>query len=396
MAASLCCPDDDALWPALDGDLAEADVRLHLLGCSCCRRRVRKLQTELREIRKFAVGAAEIRDSQRPRRGSHPEKIGRYPVLRRLGRGAQADVFLALHPTLGREVVVKWARTAVASWGELREDVEREARMLAAVSHPCLARVLDLDFHGRRPFLVLEYAEGRTLAEAAGERPLAAHEIAKVMAGVAQGVHAAHEAGMLHLDLKPENVIVVRDGTVRVIDFGIAALLRAQRATAARWIVGTPGWMAPEQEAGDPSAFSVRTDVHGLGALLQFLLQRGPHERRPQSPLRRVSEFLNRTASQRRRLSRIAQCALARRPEQRFPTAIRLAEEIERVAAADASDGFWLKVAAGLLIAAGVWLAAWASQQGPLADYDERSDSPIQWHVSVCDGAEVLRRAPRI
>lgn len=272
---------DDALLLQVSLDGAE-DLQRHVSGCGGCRRRLARLQRERRSLTAVAERVTRVDGGSpapleepdvRPEAEAPLAQVGRYRIRGRLGSGGQADVYLAQHPTLGCDVVVKVARQRLARSVETQSRIEAEGRLLAAIRHPGLPRVLDLDVHEDRPFLVLELVNGRRLDEQAQGRATAETKICAWMLDLAQAVLATHRQGVLHLDLKPENVMIGADGRARLIDFGTARLLTAGRCDRnAAIIVGTPEYMAPEQHSGDASQLTPATDVYGLGGVLYYLL----------------------------------------------------------------------------------------------------------------------------
>lgn len=199
-----------------------------------------------------------------------PDVIGRYRVLDRLAAGGQAVAYLAHHPTLRQSVVIKLARDAAAAGGPAL--AAREGAILAELDHPNLVRVLDVDVHAGRVFLVLENVAGRPLDEFARTEKPDARRAAELVAGAAAGVGAAHARGISHLDLKPGNILVDPTGRPRVIDFGLARHAGWRSGSPLPALGGTPAYLAPEQARGDADALGPRTDVFGLGGVLYFLL----------------------------------------------------------------------------------------------------------------------------
>jgi WD40 repeat protein len=206
-------------------------------------------------------------------------RLGPYEVVEPLGSGGMGEVYRARDPRLGREVAVK----LVATEGEPSPDrlrrFETEARAAAALSHPNVVTVHDVGTHEGRPYLVLELLEGQTLREALrGGVPALRQAVAWALE-VARGLGAAHERGIVHRDLKPENVFLTTDGRVKVLDFGLAKLHEplvsdeadresptATRDTSPGVLLGTIGYMSPEQVKGETP--DPRTDVFALGTVL--------------------------------------------------------------------------------------------------------------------------------
>jgi serine/threonine protein kinase len=204
-----------------------------------------------------------------PRAG---DRQGRFELKRELGRGAQASVWLAHDPLLQRDVALKLLDSE-GSTAELNHWLH-EARAVSALSHPHIVPVfeaVDAQAGLGRPYLVFEYVEGPTLAQARRARgPWPAHEAATLMLGVLDGLAAAHALGLVHRDLKPSNVLLGSDGRARVMDFGIAARVVAAGEAGDGCIVGSPGYISPEAARGEAPAPAM--DVFAAGVMLAELL----------------------------------------------------------------------------------------------------------------------------
>ncbi|MCQ4040858.1 protein kinase [Streptantibioticus rubrisoli] len=205
----------------------------------------------------------------------------RYAVGRLLGRGGMAQVHLADDLKLHRPVAVKTLRPECAGDPSYRERFLREARSAALLNHPGIVAVYDTGEHTAHgvsvPYIVMEYVEGRTLAELArGEQPPTAEQALRMTAGVLDALAHAHECGIVHRDIKPANVMLGADGTVKVMDFGIARPLGAQGATLTQtaMVVGTAEYLSPEQARGED--VDTRTDLYSTGCLLYELLTGRP------------------------------------------------------------------------------------------------------------------------
>lgn len=223
-----------------------------------------------------------------------PQQIGDYELIEEIGRGGMGVVFKARQQSLGREVALKMIlRGALAS----DSDVARfrvEAESAARLDHPHIVPVYEVGDHDGAPFFSMRYVEGTTLAERLQDGPLPPREAAELLAPVCRAIEAAHQQGLLHRDLKPSNILIDADGRSYVSDFGLAkrvepsvvvdaadaaaensspsssALERSITQSGA--ILGTPGYMAPEQAAGRRGEVSPATDVYSLGAILYAML----------------------------------------------------------------------------------------------------------------------------
>ncbi|MHC5053505.1 MAG: serine/threonine-protein kinase [Planctomycetota bacterium] len=198
--------------------------------------------------------------------------VGRYRVTRLLGRGSTGSVYLARQPVIDRPVAVKVLLHADES---TRVRFVDEARKLAMTEHPNIVEVFDVDEHDGHPFMVMRYVEGRSLRDvASGEGRLPAAVLVRIAATVAGALEHAHSRGVVHGDVKPANIIVAPTGEPVLVDWSPSRLVTGDRAADALDIVGTPGFMSPEQARGEPLTAS--SDVWGLGATVFALLARRP------------------------------------------------------------------------------------------------------------------------
>src|SRR5512143_2429943 len=207
---------------------------------------------------------------------------GPYEILAPLGAGGMGEVYRARDARLAREVAIKALPAEFARDPERVARFEREARLLASLNHPNVAGIHGLEESAGDRFLVLELVEGETLAARLARGAMPVDEAIEVCRQIATGVEAAHEAGVVHRDLKPGNVMLRPDGTVKVLDFGLArqgaphgaassdpSLLASPTmsfaATVAGIILGTAAYMSPEQARG--RAVDRRTDIWSFGCV---------------------------------------------------------------------------------------------------------------------------------
>lgn len=196
--------------------------------------------------------------------GGGPLLGGRYRLGGLVGRGGSAEVWQATDEALGRRVAVK---LVTASGGEDAARVGDEARLLAGLSHPGLVPVYDAGTdEAGRPYVVMELVEGETLADALRRGPLHLRDVAELGATLAEALGYVHAQGLVHRDVKPANVLLGREGRVRLTDFGIARLVDAAKVTATGLTVGTASYLSPEQVTGEP--VGPAADVYALGLLL--------------------------------------------------------------------------------------------------------------------------------
>lgn len=212
------------------------------------------------------------------------EHLGGYRVLHEIARGGMGVVYRAMDERLARPVAIKSLSPALLHDAHARERLRREAQAAARLSHPSVATVYALEERGRDLFIVSEFVEGHTLRERIARGPVAAVEAIRLGLSVARGLAAAHAHGIVHRDLKPENVMETSDGGIKVLDFGIARFETTSPGPALTMagLLGTPGYMAPEQlRSGRVDA---RADVFALGILLYELVTGLPPFGRGTSP----------------------------------------------------------------------------------------------------------------
>ena len=200
---------------------------------------------------------------------------GRYRVERALGHGGMATVHLARDERLGRNVAVKRLSVAMSGDEIFRERFMREARTAAGLSHPNIVAVFDVGEEDGIPFIVMEFVEGRTLAELLAENgPLDPDRAVDLVLQACAGLEHAHEAGLVHRDIKPQNLLVRADDTLKIVDFGIARPVDGTQLTLAGTILGTAAYLAPEQALGE--RVTPAADLYSLGAVTYELLSGQP------------------------------------------------------------------------------------------------------------------------
>ena len=202
---------------------------------------------------------------------------GRYWVESLIARGGMATVYLGTDTRLDRTVALKIMHADLASDEDFVRRFVGEARSVARLSHPNVVTVFDQGADGHSLYLAMEHVPGQTLRELLNERGrLSPREALDIMDGVLAGLAAAHDAGIAHRDVKPENVLLTDSGVVKVADFGLARLLAGVRQTKTGMIIGTAAYLAPEQVAG--AASDARSDVYAAGVMLfELLTGRQPH-----------------------------------------------------------------------------------------------------------------------
>ncbi len=212
----------------------------------------------------------------------HPS-VGPYRIVERLGAGGMGEVHLAVDTRLDRKVALKYLTDPSLDTPHARERLLREARAAAQITHPHIAAIYDILDSGAQPCIVMEYAQGETLASLAGRGPMPCATVLHIGVQLADALANAHAAGVVHRDLKPANVVLTADGNVKILDFGLArvhdieqelaaadAPTSAAIETQAGKLAGTPAYMSPEQLVGKPA--SPLSDIYSVGVTLYELL----------------------------------------------------------------------------------------------------------------------------
>jgi serine/threonine protein kinase len=207
------------------------------------------------------------------------ERFGHYKVLDRIGTGGIGDVYRARDTRLGRTVAITVPRQSVASDPDRRAQFLQDARASAALSHPNIAALFEVGGDHEPPFLVFEFVPGQTLAAEIAGQPMNTRRALDVAAQVADGLADAHAQGILHRDLRPDNIILTPKGQAKILDFGLATWTvregntenaAAVRETGTGTTVRTVAYMSPEQALGEQPDH--RTDIYALGAVLFEML----------------------------------------------------------------------------------------------------------------------------
>jgi serine/threonine-protein kinase len=256
-----------------------------------------------------------------------PLVAGRYEIERPLGHGAMATVDLAHDVELDRQVALKRLAENLSRDEELRARFLREGRLAARLAHPNVVRIFDVGEDDERPFIAMEYVDGETLDELVRRRgPLPASEVAELGVQICRALAAAHEAGLVHRDVKPQNLLLGSNGLLKLGDFGIAFGLGGTRLTMAGTVLGTAAYLAPEQARGEE--VTAAADVYGVGAVLYELLTGRP----PRTPTS-LADLTDSTTiappvGAPPALTRIVMRCLAAEPAARPPSAAELAHEL--------------------------------------------------------------------
>ena len=259
----------------------------------------------------------------------------RYRLIEEVGQGGMAVVYRAQDETLKREVAIKILHQHLAGEPDSKARLEREAQAVAKLRHENILEIFDYSGTGSASsFIVTEFIDGETLKQFLGKhQPRFAEVAALIAVEVCRALGHAHGLGVIHRDVKPENVMIRKDGLIKLMDFGVAQVLDFQRMTVTGQLLGSPAYMAPEIIEGKPLDF--RTDVFSVGIML-YLLATGQlpfSGKNPHEVLRRIAE--GKFADPRtiapgvdQRLARIISRALARLPDDRYPDVAPMADDL--------------------------------------------------------------------
>jgi len=194
--------------------------------------------------------------------------LGKYQIIERLGRGGMAEVYKAYHPQLERYAAVKVLHGFLAEGEDFQTRFQREAKAIAALRHPNIVQIYDIDTDDENYYMVMEFIDGGTLKDRLiqAKGPLAIEEMAHIFREVASALDYAHRKGVLHRDIKPANVLLDESGRVVLTDFGIARIVSETQFTVTGTLVGTPAYMSPEQGKG--MSIASPSDIYSLGIIL--------------------------------------------------------------------------------------------------------------------------------
>jgi serine/threonine-protein kinase len=271
------------------------------------------------------------------------DRIGRYKIVRELGRGAMGVVYLATDPTIGRPVAIKTIRldevTNVEERARLRERLFREARSAGVLSHPGIVTIYDMEAQDDIAYIAMEYVNGPTLDQLINGQPLASDRMFSILGQTAVALDYAHQKGIVHRDIKPANIMVTEDGSAKITDFGIAKISTNEQFTMTGAIVGTPHYMAPEQVQG--LAVDGRADQFSL-AVIAFEMLTGEKPFTGEQlttvvykivaeepvPAHRLNSTLNQG------ITNVLRRALAKKPDARYANCQKFVDALEAACAA--------------------------------------------------------------
>ena len=265
------------------------------------------------------------------------KKLRAYEITEEIGSGGMATVYRAYQPSMDRHVAVKVIRSSILHDPALRERFQREARLIARLEHPHLLPVYDFDGEHEPPYIVMRYLEGGTLKQVQQRGSVPREELLYILHQLAGALDYAHRQGVVHRDLKPSNVMIDKEGNAFLTDFGIARAAGGDKdLTGTGLMIGTPGYMAPEQARGDAQVDKA-ADIYSLGVMaFEILTGRQPYENESafdmilahlNSPIPKASE---RHTNVPKAVDTVLARALAKDKTERYPAATAFVEELTR------------------------------------------------------------------
>ena len=303
-------------------------------------------------------------------------RFGPLEIVATVGQGGMGTIYKARQPQLDRFVALKILSPALAADPEFRDRFVQEAQVLAKLVHPHIVSIFDFGVRDGFYYLVMEYVEGVNLRQVLDSQVHSTDELLKLVPSLCEALEYAHSQGVVHRDMKPENILVDRKGQVKITDFGIAKIANPSRKiTQAGIVMGTPAYMAPEQtQALD--AVDHRADLYSLGAIIYEILTGKVPAARFVRP--------SRIARTDPRMDVILERALARDPAARFEKAGQIRDQVTEILMTPPSPQRRpsLRVLLGILVFLGIAasLAVWWNRphpQAPVVATQEKSDPPI-------------------
>lgn len=267
-----------------------------------------------------------------------PRRFGEYELLEVIGHGGMGVVYLARQATIDRRVAVKMILNGQLATNSDIQRFYNEARAAGRLSHANIVTIYEVGQQDGHHFFSMDFIEGESLADMIRRGPLDPRQAAEYLKRIAEAIHFAHEHGILHRDLKPANVLIDAVGQPHITDFGLAKDLgHESELTKSGTALGTPSYMPPEQASGRHEKVSRRSDVYSLGAILYAMLT-GCAPFRGESAVDTIMDVIHKepptprllNASVDRTLETICMKCMQKKPAKRYPTAIELAEELDR------------------------------------------------------------------
>jgi len=266
-----------------------------------------------------------------------PEKIGRYIVKSELGRGGMATVYRAYDPSFEREVAIKVLPREMLHDPQFRSRFEREIKLVASLEHPAIVPVYDVGDEDGQPYFVMRYMTNGSLSDMIAKGPFNIKDTARILERVAQGLAYAHRKGVIHRDLKPDNILFDDNSEPFISDFGVAKLTEASGSLTGSGVIGTPAYMSPEQAQG--TEVDGRSDVYGLGVIIYQMLS-GHQPYSADTPMgvvvkhitEPVPEILKASPSLPHEVDTLIKTSMAKHKEDRYANPIELAKALNLAA----------------------------------------------------------------
>jgi len=323
-------------------------------------------------------------------------QFGPYKIISLLGAGGMGEVYRAHDTRLRRDVALKVLQESLTADSDRLRRFELEARSIAALNHPNIVAVYDVGTEGKVHYIVTELIEGETLRQRIPPAGMPVRKAVELAIQFANGLAAAHDQGIAHRDLKPENILITKDGRLKILDFGLAKLHRPQAQTetvdgdgltAAETkvglVLGTAGYMSPEQVRGEPA--DQLSDIFSFGSILYEMLsgQRAFKKNTGAETMTAIlhdepQELASRMATMPPAMERIVRHCMEKQPRQRFQSARDIAFDLESVSATSGTSAItattgvqqhprWIKPAmlATVALAAGLFLGVWTHPSAP-------------------------------
>jgi serine/threonine protein kinase len=280
-----------------------------------------------------------------------PTKIGRYEIKAELGRGGMATVYRAYDPSFDREVAIKVLPREFLHDPQFHDRFQHEIKTIALLEHPAIVPVYDVGDDNSLPYFVMRFMTGGSLADWIRKRKFSLQDTARIIERISQALSYAHKKGVIHRDLKPDNILFDGNGDAFISDFGVAKFAEAASTLTGSGIIGTPAYMSPEQAQGEH--VDSRSDIYGLGVIIyQMLSGRQPYN--ADTPMgvvvkhitEPVPEILNHIPSLPDGVDVVIKTAMAKNKDKRYSTATDLAHALN-VAAFGAKGDEPLSVSGG-------------------------------------------------
>ena len=262
-----------------------------------------------------------------------PEKIGRYKIKSELGRSSMAVVYHAYDPRFEREVAIKVLPREWLHDPKFRSRFERELKLVAALEHPSIVTVYDVGDEDGQPYFVMRYMTGGSLSALIAKGKVSLQDTARIIEKIAQGLAYAHKKGVIHRDLKPDNILFDANNEPFISDFGVANLTESSVGLTGNGVVGTPAYMSPEQAQGND--VDIRSDVYGLGVIVfQMLSGQLPYKadtlkgvvlKHATEPVPTISILCPSLPVE---VDELIKTALAKDKDRRYPTTVELAKAL--------------------------------------------------------------------